>query len=333
MISRKLIISEVRDYLALIALGIVMTWTGLSCRNCNENPTLFVIMATFTSLVWIVLWKGNEYIGTSISRRISWISFPLKRFAIGLLVTMVYSLLSVTLLGALWENVFDVNLSLNVYVSVLITVLVSLFMHGREFLLNWRKTSIEAEKYQQESLRAKYESLKSQLSPHFLFNSLNALTNLVYEDPDKAIRFIDQLEIVYKYVLRTKEKSTVPLKEELEFLDAYLFLQEIRFGSKFSVSFQLEDTNCAVAPLALQMLIENAVKHNVISEENPLHIRICSDGKDILVANNLQRRTEYLEPSAKIGLENIKRRYELLNGRVDVSQDEKQFVVKLSCLT
>ena len=225
------------------------------------------------------------------------------------------------------------NLSLNIYVSVVITAVISLFMHGREFLQNWRKTSIEAEMYQRESLQAKYESLKSQLSPHFLFNSLNALTNLVYEDPVKAIQFIDQLELVYKYVLRTREKAVVPLKEELEFLESYLFLQRIRFGSKFSVTFQLADVGCSVAPLALQMLIENAVKHNIISEENPLRIRISSDEKEIVVANNLQRRTEYLEPSSQVGLENIRRRYELLNGHVEVSQDDNEFVVRLSCLT
>jgi LytS/YehU family sensor histidine kinase len=210
-----------------------------------------------------------------------------------------------------------------------ITLAISLVLTSRSFLFNWRQTAIDAEKFKQESTIAKFESLRNQVNPHFLFNSLNALTNLVYEDQDKAAKFIKQLSEVYRYLLETREREVVQLDEEEKFLRSYLYLQEIRFGGKLNVTLSLDDKDCMVAPLALQMLVENAIKHNEISEDHPLQIRLFMDLDFIVVENNLQPKRILNEKSPHVGLDNICKRYEFLTEKkVQVIQNGT-FAVRL----
>jgi LytS/YehU family sensor histidine kinase len=252
-----------------------------------------------------------------------------------MVVTIGFSLLAIYLLSKAYNTIFDINISQNVYFPMIITIIISLFLHGRAFLMNWRKTSVDAERLQKENIMAKYESLKNQVNPHFLFNSLNALSNLVYEDQDKAVKFIKQLSEVYRYVLDTREKEVVPLEEEIRFLRAYLFLQQIRFGNKLVVEIDIKnDGEIRIAPLALQMLLENAIKHNVVSEDDPLNIRVYTNNHYIIVENNIQKKAMLGEPSLGVGLENIRKRYEFLSTvRVEVNEDQSRFQVKLPVLT
>ena len=332
MTSKKLLL-EARDIALLVAVGFLMTWLGLSCANCRENTRHLWIMASFTSVLWILLWKGNEYLGTLISMRISWTRVPVQRFLVGTAATILYSFVVMYLLTALYERTFKFEIGDGVLISVFITLVISLFMHGREFLLSWRKAAIQAEQYQKESIMAKYESLKNQVSPHFLFNSLNALSNLVYEDEDKAARFIHELSEVYRYVNETKDRETVPLSEEIGFLKSYLYLQQIRFGEKLRLNLLLDGSKGQVPPLALQMLIENAIKHNIISEDDPLTITLRREGNFIVVENNLQKKTSLGEDSGGLGLENIRRRYEMLgNESMIVEEGENVFRVAVPLL-
>jgi len=333
--QRKVIIKEIRDIVLLLLTGPAMTLTGLACSKCAFSSSIFWIITSFCSLVWVILWKGNDYVSHFISQKISWLHYPVKRFFIGLAATMGFSLFALYVLDLAYTAVFNVNLSQNVYFSIIVTIIISLFLHGRSFLMNWRKTIIDAERLQKESIAAKYESLKSQVNPHFLFNSLNALSNLVYEDQDKAVKFIKQLSEVYRYVLDTREKEVVPLEDEIRFLRSYLFLQQIRFGDKLMVEFDIKDPgHIKIAPLALQMLLENAIKHNIVSEEDPLLIKVYSDNHYIIVENNIQKKITLGEPSMGVGLENICKRYEFLSDtKVEVIQDQSMFQVKLPVLT
>lgn len=334
MVLTKKIREEIRDYIILILLGIVMTYTGLSCRNCRDNPEIFWIIASFTSLIWILLWKGNGYLADFITTKISWIDRPVERFFVGLVTTILYTVGVMYVVGAIWEQSFDVELTRSVTISIYITLAISLFMHSRAFLINWREATLEAGRYQKESIAAKYESLKNQVNPHFLFNSLNALTNLVYEDQEKAVQFIKQLSEVYRYVLDTRDKELVSLEEEMKFLHSYLFLQRIRFGDKLRVEVNLNSAGLFLPPLAIQMLLENAIKHNIVSEDDPLSIQVYQEKDDIVVKNNLQKKTQPLEPSSGIGLDNICRRYEVLGQRkVQISEDRAEFTVRLPVIT
>jgi LytS/YehU family sensor histidine kinase len=332
MISQN-IRTQVRDIVILGLLGIVMTWAGLSCRDCVDNTRKFWIIASFTSLIWIVLWKGNEYLANYISTKISWIDFPVRRFLVAIISTISFTFLALYAIGYLYVFLFNINLISGAWFSVIIAIIITMFMHGRGFSINWKMSAIAAEKLKRESIAARYESLKSQINPHFLFNSFNALSNLVYEDPDKAVKFIKQLSEVYRYVLDTREKEVVPFREELTFLQSYLYLQQIRFGNKLKIEVNIKNDTAFVAPLALQMLIENAIKHNIVSEDDPLNIKVFDADGYIVVENNLQKKTVMIEPSAGVGLANISNRYQFLSAKeVQIIQSPDTFQVKLPAL-
>jgi len=330
-ITRKGVIGQLREIGVLVLIGFLMTWSGLSCSGCKFNGADFWGTTLLTSVIWILLWKGNSILANFISVKIPWIKYPVTRFFVGLFSTVAYTLLAISVVIALYYGSFTARMSTSSIVfSVVITVMISLFMHGRSFFINWRQVAINAEKLKQENMAARYESLKNQVNPHFLFNSFNALTNLVYEDPDKAVKFIKQLSEVYRYVLDTRDKEVVPLEQEMKFLQSYLYLQKIRFGEKLDIQFDIDGVQTQVAPLALQMLIENAIKHNVVSEDDPLHIRVFADNGFLVVENNLQKKTSLGEPSAGVGLENICRRYEYLSeAKAEVQQTADKFIVRL----
>lgn len=291
----------------------------------------------FSSVAWLLLWTVNGELNDYLSKHISWIKEPVKRLIAGVIGTVTLTILSIIGIIKAWEYVWDVefsNYSDIILNALMITTFISLFFHGRGFLIEWKKSAVEAERYQKESMSATYESLKSQVNPHFLFNSLNALTNLVYEDQEKAVSFIKQLSEVYRYVLDTRDREVVAIDEEIKFLKSYSFLQQIRFGQKLNIDISLNGLKSMVAPLALQMLIENAVKHNEVSEENPLHVKVFTDGKFIVVENNLQKKSRLGESSSGLGLENIQKRYEFLSGdKVVIEQTDTKFSVKLPIIT
>jgi LytS/YehU family sensor histidine kinase len=307
--------------------------TLLVCRPCLTSLRYFTAIAGLTITCWTLMYFGNEYLHAYLDEKINWTKYPIKRLSVGLVVLTLYTVITTYVVVKSASSIFELNIgavSTTVYMSMGITLVITVILTSRSFLINWRQTAIDAEKFKRESTAAKFESLRSQVNPHFLFNSLNALTNLVYEDQDKAAKFIKQLSEVYRYLLETREMEVVPLDDEKKFLESYLFLQRIRFGDKLRISVTLDDvTDCMVAPLALQMLVENAIKHNEISEEHPLDIRIMSDANFIIVENNLQRKVAMNETSPGVGLDNICKRYEFLTDKkVEVIHNSK-FIVRL----
>jgi LytS/YehU family sensor histidine kinase len=314
----------------LIAGGVTMTL--FVCKSCRTSPEYFLSISALTIFCWALMWFGNEYLHEYLDEKIDWTKYPIKRLIVGLVIMALYTVPTIYLVVSLTEILFNLNLgaiSQTIYLSVGITLVISVLLTSRSFLFNWRQTAIDAEKFKRESTVAKFESLRNQVNPHFLFNSLNALTNLVYEDQDKAAKFIKQLSEVYRYLLDTRDKEIVPLEEEERFLNSYLFLQQIRFGDKLKLTVSLTEKKCMVAPLVLQMLVENAIKHNVISEQSPLRIHIFTDGEFIVVENNLQKKVDVTLNSPGIGLDNIRKRYEFLTDKkVEISEHEK-FVVRL----
>lgn len=209
-------------------------------------------------------------------------------------------------------------------------------INGIYFYMNrLRQTEVEAAQLKKENLEAQFEALRSQINPHFLFNCLNALSTLVYRDADVSAKFISQLSNVYRYLLYNQEKKMVTLKEELDFLDSYLFLLKIRFGDNIEITKEISQLSESlnVPPAALQMLIENAIKHNVVSSRNPLKIDIRSTGDAVEVTNNLQEKP-VKEESTHIGLENIKRRYAFLTTReVLITKSVTDFRVSIPLLS
>lgn len=326
--------SKVKLIAVLTLGGIVMTY--FVCNSCLESWKKYTLISLLVASMWIILWLGNEFISHVLDEKIPWTKKPITRLVMGAIAVIVYSVSATFVLVKLFEIGFSLNIGVvnQLYVTVIITIVITIIMTSRSFLFNWRQSAIDAEKLQKESIAARYESLKNQVNPHFLFNSFNALTNLVYEDQDKAAKFIKQLSEVYRYVLDTRDKEVVPIEEELKFLKSYIFLQQIRFGEKLKIEIEITNAQAQVAPLALQMLIENALKHNVASEDDPLFIKLYSSDDYIVVENNIQKKTSYGEPSAGVGLENIRNRYDFLSNRkVEIIQNDKKFLVKLPALT
>jgi len=210
----------------------------LSCTSCRISLADYISSFVFSTIAWFVLWMGNDMMVDAIEKRISWVDFPVKRLAFGIITTVVYSIGAILSLLWIWESLFHFDFgdySRIVIETIVITFFISAILHGYFFLKNWKQSAIDAERFQKESIKAQYENLKSQVNPHFLFNSLNALTHLVYEDQEKAARFIKQLSEVYRYVLDTREREVVPLEEELKFLRSYTYLQEIRFENNLKI--------------------------------------------------------------------------------------------------
>ncbi len=321
--------------IGMIIAGIVMGW--YMWNDCCEKISSLVWIIIFTVSLWLVLWLGNAFMSDWIDNIYSWHKNPVKRLIAGLIGMTVYTVGAVFVLIYVFHFVFgfDVGNQLDetFYSTILITLLITMFMTGRAFLLSWRESAVEAERLKKENMEAQFNSLRSQVNPHFLFNSLNALTNLVYQDQDKAVKFIKQLSTVYRYVLSTRDKELVPLAEELEFLHSYLFLQQIRFGEKLRLKVEL-DGEGLVAPLVLQMLVENAIKHNIIADEQPLTIRIYREGFMLVVENNLQKKSIPSDESTGAGLENIKKRYAFLSPvPVKVEAEDNSFKVSVPLLT
>lgn len=197
-----------------------------------------------------------------------------------------------------------------------------------------KKAQLETEQLRKISIEAQFEALRNQINPHFLFNCFNALSTLVYKDADTSAKFISQLSHVYRYLLYNQEKNIVTLKDELLFLEAYLYLLKIRFGENMNVENQIhaDHENFYVAPAVLQMLIENAIKHNVISKKNPLQIKLFINTGWIVVSNTLQEK-EVKEPSTQLGLKNISKRYGFLsNDAVKIEKTKNEFIVKIPLL-
>lgn len=213
-----------------------------------------------------------------------------------------------------------------------ITFVITVIYESVRFYGKWKETAIEAETLKKESVRAQLEGLKNQISPHFLFNSLNTLASIIPEDSDLSVQFVEKLSQVYRYVLQYGEKEKVTLQEELEFIEAYLFLQQIRFGNNihFDVKLSIEEKQQNLLPLSLQLLVENAIKHNIVTTKKPLTISLELENKEMLVVkNNLQEKNVY-EKSTGVGLKNIQDRYLLIaNKSVSIEKGSTEFTVKI----
>jgi len=195
-----------------------------------------------------------------------------------------------------------------------------------------RKSEREKSEIQQELALSKFESLKDQIQPHFLFNSFSVLTAIIEEDPKLAVEFVAKLSKIYRYVLDNKSQL-VDLKTELEFLEHYIFLLKTRHRESIQINIKLEGVSSLLPILSLQMLVENALKHNYFSKEIPLIIDLYAENGWLIVTNNLNKRSDMKE-STKFGLQNIQNRYELLlEQSIEVLENKTSFTVKLPLIT
>ncbi len=200
----------------------------------------------------------------------------------------------------------------------------------------WRRTQLEKEQVEKLHLQSQLDVLKNQINPHFLFNSLNSLSSLIADEPEKAELFVDKLSAVYRYILLHNDRDWVGLDTELSFIKAYFHLLQTRYGEgvRLNLTVSGSQAELLLPPLTLQLLVENAIKHNVVHKDKPLLIEISSTGElELVISNNLQPKNKHLVLSHGVGLKNIADRYRLANaGTITVLEENGLFIVKLPLL-
>ncbi len=293
-----------------------------------------------TYIIWLVMWFGNAYVSHLMDKVYTWLKDPGKRLALGIFASAVYSVLAMLALKKIFVMAIGINITDNSPVILTLTagisVLVISAMYLKQFLYAWRTLALQEVQMKSEVLTANFEMLKSQVNPHFMFNSLNTLTSLIYQNQDLAAKYVGQLSNVYRSVLASGKNKVVTVEEELKTLDSYIFLQSIRFEDRFHVEIELSNNskNKYIPPMVLQMLIENCIKHNEITEDNPLVISVFAEGEMICVKNKIAQKQVLPGDNSNIGLTNIKARYQLLSDTpVIIVDDGNEFIVKLPLLT
>ncbi len=304
------------------------------------------VLALFVVCVGLI-WEGNRLIGRYVpalarglgkgsGRRVHPL---LLGFGLSLPLTLVVVGGPALLLGRYCELPPD-KLRLGLKLVLAVGFRINLFLHtlNAAFVLlqELRRSQVEAEQFKKISLQAQFQSLKDQVNPHFLFNNLNVLSALLYQDVNQAAEFVQQLSKVYRYVLQNQEKEVVEVAAELEFMESCAYLLRARFRGSLRIDIAVPPAlhRRHTVPVALQMLLDNALKHNISSRSRPLLIEIFAtpDHEQLVVRNTLQPKLA-VEPSTHLGLENIRRRYGFVSPRpVEVARDAHSFSVRLPLL-
>lgn len=226
------------------------------------------------------------------------------------------------------ERLFRFVFNLNLILEAIFVVLIS---QVYRLLFNNYQVKIENESLLKTNAEARYEALKNQVNPHFLFNSFNTINSLIVEDQQKAVGYVNNMSDVFRYVLESSQKSHATVGSEVKFIEAYAQMLKGRYGDKivFNVDVSQQHLSCLMPPMALQVLVENAVKHNIISQSKHLEIRICSENGTLVVSNKLQEKKSK-EPSTGLGLDNLSRRCSYLSGKeLVVKRTESHFTVTI----
>lgn len=329
-------------------ITILSLYTFLNTALCNVyyyfniDIEWYYALATIFTITFLI-WEGNRLVKPYFKRKfltpdkkIRFLSFF---FIAGNLIAFVASVFVVFVVGNVlhsysWSqnsNPFKLNIIYGSLINLFFHLLNAILFFFREYRRHWA----EVEELREMRSQTEIQLVKSQINPHFLFNNLNVLSGMVIKNNPDANHFIEEFSKVYRYILTNHEKELVELKDELDFIQPYLFLLQKRFDEGLKVNFNVPEkyNNWYIVPAALQMLIENAIKHNIVSSQKPLCIQIYTNGNETLVIkNNLQLR-RMAETSTKIGLQNIRKRYELISGRdVIITKTEELFEVRLPLL-
>ncbi|TAE22189.1 MAG: histidine kinase [Candidatus Kapaibacterium sp.] len=333
-------------FILIPALTLTFTSLGYMLSMTDAYGQQFILMSPLTMVIDICSSVVYTLICSEISLRLFvWLQqhFPIETKLRKLIITHLF------LTSFLWIAVFTVSqlllvgfdtrekiflIKTNILFALVVAIGMNAMQVGMLLFERWKEQTQETEELKRVSLEAQNEALKQQIDPHFLFNSLNTLTALIEEEPRLATKFVKELSNVYRYVLQSKDTSLIPLDDELTFIRAYLYLHELRFGDNLRVSIDTAEAseNLGLPPLALQLCVENAVKHNIISKRQPLSLRIHATGNSITVSNALQIKRTPLT-STNLGLQNIRHRYSLLTSiPVEVQQSEHTFSVTLPLL-
>ena len=315
---------------------LVINYLLFGKRYFTELPVFLKSTLIFLA-VGFVMYKLISLFAIAIRGRLPQRRDALKRgfYLVATAFVVTASIITILFWGYDYIHFMDYELSVANYrwallISLILNIIATVMNEGASTIVQWQDTLSESEQLKKVTLQSRLDGLKDQVNPHFLFNSLNSLSSLISEDPKMASKFLDEMSKVYRYLLRNNEEGLTTLTAELQFVRSYFHLLKTRYGDGIDIRINVDAAcmNAQIPPLTLQLLIENAVKHNVILKEQPLQIDIIAinDGK-LQVKNCLQPKVVKL-PSTKIGLNNIKSKYRLLNQpEIDIRETGKEFIV------
>lgn len=289
--------------------------------------SLLFTLANWSAMRFAMIQLRKQYPNLAQSLKRNLIFLPLI-----VVIVMTINQVGDFLLKIVFGPQYNSNSVSGTVIIILISIMMMSIYEAIYYFDKLKLFIVKEEQTRQVLTESKLDALRNQARPHFLFNSLNTLRDIIDSEPKKeAITFVDQLSDVYRFILDTGQANTVPLREEIAFAKSYLHIQSERFGQNLIVNWNISEVSkgLTIIPMSLQLLLENAIKHNVISRSKPLQIDIKSDQKSISVTNNLQPKSTTLN-STKLGLNNIHKRYEIIGDRLPiVNQTSDSFIVSL----
>lgn len=334
-------VPEPNDLLSrIIGMPVAGFIGGLVSYNSVEGASKWAFFLN-SLIITIIIWQSNRWMVMRMRHWLPSYEQTVKRIIAQFTIGISGS--TVVLVGYCYVYNYIVNKSQppidivvgSVIVGLTLTIVVSIIYECAYFFSMWKTTIIEAEELKRQQVISQFETLKSQVNPHFLFNSLNTLSGLIEENPERAVDFVQELSKVYRHILNTRDKDTISLADEMKFLQSYLFLLKMRFGNNLVTDIRIDEKLKAMQlpTLALQQLVENAIKHNVIANGRVLFLTITTDHNgNLVVENNLQKKTS-TEPSSGFGLDSIRNRFRLLGStEMTVNENETSFRVSIPLL-
>jgi sensor histidine kinase YesM len=321
-----------------IVIFLVLTSIGFLLLSNSEAPRSYYLTLGWIDLMLILIFVFNRLLTNLLDNKLPWLVYGNKRFytqlVLGILISLAVINLSYLIFKfALTQDPPDATqlASINA-LGILVLMPVISINFGIQFLRNWKDAQLASENFQKESIKAELTTLKNHLDPHFLFNNLNILSSLISKDQKQSQAYLEKFAEVYRIILQSSSEELVELKQELSFISAYMYLLSIRFEETIQLEMHIDKSleQLYIPPLTLQMLIENAIKHNVVTETKPLKISIESRSGFLVIKNNLQEKKVEVKDSNKTGLENIKKRYSYFTDqKVEVNKNATSFIVKV----
>ncbi|MEM1124275.1 MAG: histidine kinase [Bacteroidota bacterium] len=332
-------------FLLPIVVGIVLYTNTFIAHAFNEMDFDWFFLSIFLVVVWLLFELNRVIINyldrknparRSLGRRFLW-PFGLSYLAVILFGTLVYVLVKtyeINHRGAV-DTISLYHIVLLLTQLFFINAIASAFHQLRNFRNQWQITALKAEKLEKEQAKTQLTVLKNQISPHFLFNNFNTLHGLIQEDAAAASQFLEQLSNIYRSVLKYRMEEVISLEQELTTLSAYIYMLKTRFGESLQIEEKYDlakSKHCFIPPFTLQLLIENAVKHNGFDEQNPLQIQLELLDKNIQVTNNYAPLKMPIK-STGMGLKNIQQRFNLLSDQqINIQQTDTFFSVDVPLL-
>ncbi|AHM61557.1 signal transduction histidine kinase [Flammeovirgaceae bacterium 311] len=328
---RKSVWTKKIGVIALLSFALTFVVAGSDWRSYQ-----WIVSFVVTLILTAALWLGLTNINRLLNKYLSWTQQPALRLTLGIISFISYTLLVNIVVMELLEWYLNWEISRqdyqrNLFISIAVSAFISPFQHARTFLINWRQTAIDKEQLEKEHIVGQYQSLRNQVNPQFLFNSLDVLAELVHQDADRAEQFVSKLSRVYRYVLEKRDAELVSLQEELDFIKRFVFLQDSLQPYKLQLQCpELLSETHALPPLALQLLVENAIQNHVAAAGQPLSLSFKVDNDYLLFGYSLQAGQQAADGP---DLGSLINRYKYLTTKaVAVEQSDTHFRVGLPLL-